>query len=155
MQKNNLCFCGSNQNYSDCCLPFINQEKLPLTAEALMRSRYSAFNVANVDYLIDTLLPEKRQHDDRQKIQNTIDNTHWLGLKIISTRELEKNNVEFIAFFQEKNNSIGQLHEKSNFIQCDKKWFYTDGLHLPEIKLKRNELCFCGSGKKTKKCHLS
>jgi len=154
MKKNDSCFCGSNEHFSNCCQPYLNQEKIPTNAEELMRSRYSAFNVGDVDYLINTLLPEKRQEDDKLQIQNTVDNTEWLGLKIITGPKRQEDEVEFVAFFQEEENIIGQLHECSNFAQQDNKWFYIDGVHLPEIKLKRNDLCFCGSGKKYKKCHL-
>ena len=154
MRKNSLCYCNSNLLFSECCQPFLDQTKLPTTAEALMRSRYSAFNTNNVDYLIDTLAANKRQHDDRQQIQTTIDNTHWLGLKIISGSNLSKNKVEFVAFFQQEKDHVGQLHENSCFIQQQNRWFYVDGEQLPPLKLKRNDICFCGSGKKIKKCHL-
>ena len=155
MQKINQCFCGSTKLFSVCCQPFLSQDRNPATAEELMRSRYSAFNIGNVEYLIETLLPENRQPDDKRQIQETIDNTQWLGLKIIPELARENNKVEFVAFFEQDNNAIGQLHENSNFIQLDEKWFYIDGVQLPELKLRRNELCFCGSGKKFKKCHFS
>jgi len=153
MQKTISCFCGSNKLFSSCCQPFLNETKIPTSAEELMRSRYSAFNCGDVDYLINTLLPERRQEDDKLQIQNTIDNTQWLGLKIITGSRRLENKVEFVAFFKEEN-FIGQLHEHSSFSQQDNKWFYVDGVQLPEIKLKRNDLCFCGSGKKYKKCHM-
>ena len=79
--------------------------------------------------------------------------TQWLGLKIINHKPSAKTaTVEFIAFYQD--NPIGQLHEQSRFIQEDEQWYYTDGDILEPIKLSRNEACFCGSGKKLKRCHM-
>ena len=49
-----LCYCGSQKSYKDCCEPYILGEKNPSTAEDLMRSRYSAYVVVATDYLIET-----------------------------------------------------------------------------------------------------
>ena len=53
------CHCGSGKPYVKCCEPYINGEPAP-TAEALMRSRYSAYVVGAVDYLGETLHPDHR-----------------------------------------------------------------------------------------------
>ncbi len=117
-----------------------------------MCSRYSAFCLGNVDYLITTLHTDKRKVDDEKMLNQTIEQTKWLGLRIIKHKQTgQAATVEFVAFFEDK--PIGQLHERSRFIKDDGCWFYVDGEFLPPIKLMRNELCFCGSGKKFKKCH--
>ncbi|MDR1126989.1 MAG: SEC-C domain-containing protein, partial [Treponema sp.] len=48
------CPCGSGKQYTDCCEPFILGVQKPLTAEALMRSRYTAYTVHAVDYIVST-----------------------------------------------------------------------------------------------------
>lgn len=117
-----------------------------------MRSRYCAFVMANIDYLIDTLHPTQRQHDDRIQLQQTVEATQWLGLQVIEhSQQLDQAEVEFIAFYQDK--PLGQLHERSRFVKENDQWFYVDGELLPAVKLGRNEPCFCGSGKKIKRCH--
>lgn len=117
-----------------------------------MRSRYSAYCLGEVDYLIKTHHPDKRQEGDSQSLKQSIEETQWLGLKVIRHKpSAQLATVEFIGFYQEE--PIGQLHEKSCFIKQDGKWFYVDGDILPSIKLSRNESCFCGSKKKFKKCH--
>jgi len=116
-----------------------------------MCSRYSAFYLGNTSYLIATLHPDKRQSNDERVLKETIEQTQWLGLKIIKHQSHgETATVEFVAFYQD--NDIGQLHECSNFIKQSGVWFYIDGDILPSIKISRNETCFCGSGKKSKKC---
>lgn len=153
--KNILCPCLTGEPYDSCCSPLHRQKEFAKTAEQLMRSRYSAFVLGITDYLINTLHHSKRKPDDHQQLQSTIKSTHWQGLSIISkSAGDEKDNigeVEFVAFFQEQ--TIQQLHENSRFIKEDERWYYLDGDHLPPIKLKRNDPCFCGSGKKLKKCH--
>lgn len=118
-----------------------------------MRSRYSAFCLNKIDYLMNTLHPDFRKNDDKESLKLTIEQTNWLGLKIIGS-DTQGNNatVEFVAFYQE--NPIGQMHELSRFVKVDMHWLYADGDFLAPIKLSRNEPCFCGSGKKLKKCHL-
>ena len=50
------CPCGSGDPLDDCCGRYHQGHPAP-TAEALMRSRYSAYALGLVDYLRDTTLP--------------------------------------------------------------------------------------------------
>ena len=141
------CFCCSQKTYAECCQPFHLGQQYASTAEALMRSRYSAFCTGDAEYLFATLHPNFRQSDEREQLKNSMGKTEWLGLKII-THTTEQ--VEFVAFY--RTNKVEQLHERSNFIREENRWFYTNGLHLPAIKLNRNDACYCGSLRKLKKC---
>ena len=147
-----LCPCISGKSYRDCCEPLHLSILDASSAEHLMCSRYSAFVMGKISYLIETLHPDQRQADDKKTLIQTIEQTKWLGLKIITHKQVGENaTVEFVAFYHQQ--PIGQLHECSNFIKQDERWYYVDGDILPALKLSRNELCFCGSGKKIKKCH--
>ncbi len=120
-----------------------------------MRSRYCAFYLRDSQYLFDTLYPAKRQPNEKSLLDKSINDTEWLGLKIVDTdagkSKDSEGKVEFVAFYQ--GDGIEQLHERSNFKKENDQWFYVDGTHLPPIKIGRNDDCFCGSGKKFKKCH--
>lgn len=117
-----------------------------------MRSRYCAFVLRDADYLIATSEPATHAPDERIRLQHTFAQTQWLGLQVL---EAVADKVEFIAFYQgEKGSaSLAQLHEKSHFNWTGTQWLYRDGDHLPPVKLRRNDNCVCGSGKKLKKCH--
>jgi len=157
-----LCLCGSNKLAVDCCGPVINGERKAVTAENLMRARYSAFASGRVDFLSNSLHPDHRDDHDVKATRRWAENSEWLGLKIVqSERGGERDDdgvVEFIATFKEKG-VIRQHHERSNFSKVDGEWYFVDGeLVLPETKtnqspkIGRNDPCPCGSGKKFKKC---
>ena len=149
------CPCGSKKAKQYCCQMYLSGKKKPETAEKLMRSRYTAFYLGNVDYLIATLHLDKRSSEDRRELNKSINNTKWLSLTIIDTQKGKKSDstgiVEFEAIYQ-----VGeprQLHERSRFIKSNGQWFYVDGDILPGTIPKSKEVCWCGSGNKYKQCH--
>lgn len=151
-----ICPCGSGKSYSICCALLHNAvEQPPCTPEALMRSRFSAFYLGKVDYLVATQLPSQRQEDEKEKIRHALDTHQWRSLRVLACTSLNNAHatVEFVAFCTTPNNRLGQLHEQSNFRFEDRRWWYVDGDMLPDIKLGRNDICWCGSGQKLKKCH--
>jgi len=149
------CYCGSQKPYEVCCFPFISGSLKPEIPEQLMRARYSAFCIKDIEYLISTHHPSKRQLNEREIMAKTIHETQWLGLKVLKTDKCQINqgfgHVEFAAFY--KSIEEGQLHEKSKFIYENRQWYYLDGVTLGPLKFGRNEPCWCGSMKKFKKCH--
>ncbi|HEY9768610.1 MAG TPA: YchJ family protein [Coleofasciculaceae cyanobacterium] len=155
MPQESLCSCGSKKQYQYCCGMYLSGNKKPDTAEKLMRSRYTAFERGNIDYLIETLHPDKRQPNDEQELTKSINHTQWLSLTIIETKKGKKNDatgiVEFEAVYQI--NEPAQLHERSRFIRTDGHWFYLDGDILPGTIPKPKEPCWCGSRKKYRQCH--
>lgn len=120
-----------------------------------MRSRFTAFCKGNVDYLIATHHSSKRKFDDRLRLRQTLKNTRWINLIIVSKhqgRSQDKTGtVEFVAVYRDP--QPGQLHERSSFIKQTDRWFYLDGKLLPDWEPKRHEACWCNSGKKFKQCH--
>lgn len=155
------CPCGSNKNYSQCCGIFIEGHQKPLTPEALMRSRYTAYTQANTDYLLQTAKSPAKDRFDAKLSADRAKQIKWIRLKIKATStEATKGFVEFIAYFKEQG-KIGAIHEQSEFHYEDGVWYYVDGEHLPlsessfaTLRIGRNDLCPCGSGKKYKKCCL-
>lgn len=151
-----LCPCGSGNLAIACCLPYLAGEAVPATPEQLMRSRYTAFCHGAVDYLIDTRHPTQRRPDDQQTLAQTIAETEWLGLRVLATEAKpatpNQGFVEFVAFYRSQGH-FGQLHEKSEFRRQDARWYYLQGVILAPIPFKRNDPCWCGSGKKYKQCH--
>ena len=150
-----LCPCGSKKAERYCCWMYISGKKKAETAEKLMRSRYTAFYRGNVDYLIDTLHPDRRQPSDRQELTASINNTQWLGLTIIDTQKGKRNDINGVVEFEAiyRVDEPRQLHERSRFAKLNDQWFYVDGDILPGTIPKSKAACWCGSSKKYSQCH--
>src|SRR5436309_371358 len=118
------CPCGSMKLYTECCGPLIEGKHLPETPEQLMRSRYTAYTMANVDYIKKTMRGPASQGFDRKEAFAWAKSVTWLGLKVVDTKTFgTKGFVEFIASFKLKN-EIQTIEEISEFHFLDGKWYY-------------------------------
>jgi SEC-C motif-containing protein len=118
------CYCGNKLAYINCCQPYHLKLVAAPTAEALMRSRYSAFVVANADYLYETTHSSKRKTNSKNAYLKSAKNTKWLKLEIVNS-SFDK--VEFKAYYLNQKFETEVLHEKSNFKLEEGKWYYVDG----------------------------
>ena len=144
------CPCQSSKSYKDCCGRFHTHAQFPETAEQLMRSRYAAYVLKNVPYIVDNTVPSQQALLNVQAIQAWAENTQWLGLQILKTETLSKfqSAVEFNAVFQGEEGEQTH-HERSIFVKIDERWYFVDPtVPLPTMK----QPCVCGSGKKFKHC---
>lgn len=151
-----ICPCGSDKSFAACCQPYLSGAAQAPTAEALMRSRYTAYTRNHMDYLARTWDAETQPAslDEETDLE-------WAGLTIVSTHAGQPDDmegtVEFIAHYR-VSGADRQIHETSRFRQHDGEWFYLDGkvedtpLYNRPEKTGRNDPCPCGSGKKFKKC---
>jgi len=119
------CPCGTGLQYKNCCQPYHLKTKNAPTAEALMRSRYAAFVVADGDYLYETTDKSKRKDNPKNAYLKSAKNTKWIKLEIVAAGF---DTVEFKAFYLNKKFQTEVLHEKSNFRLDDGKWYYVDGV---------------------------
>ncbi|MCC7139615.1 MAG: SEC-C domain-containing protein [Planctomycetes bacterium] len=161
----NACPCGSGKDLDACCGPVLAGAPAP-TAEALMRSRYTAYTKGAVDHILSTYTPKAAASVDRASTEKWSKESTWLGLSIVATDrggpEDDEGTVEFIARFREGPAGQEQAHhEKARFVRGgrDRRWLYADGKMVGppparrEDRPGRNDPCHCGSGKKFKKCH--
>lgn len=142
--------------YSECCEPFHLGQK-PTSAEQLMRSRYSAFYLANGQYILDTHHRDFRDNDSVDDYTQSAKATNWCRLEVLESQQFSDSaTVEFKAYFI-SGDKLHSLHEISNFVLLEGQWLYTDGLYQPRSvsKIQRNDPCPCQSGVKAKKCCLS
>ena len=151
-----LCPCGSQRDYDDCCGPFIAGTPAP-TAEALMRSRYTAFVRHELDHIARTHAPEVRDDFNRAEAERVAEQYEWRGLEIRSATETgDTAQVECIVRFrreQQESTTMGVFC----FRRDHGEWFYVStskSQFAPQrvTKVGRNDPCPCNSGKKAKKC---
>jgi len=156
------CPCGSGLTYERCCEAFIKSERLPETAEQLMRSRYSAHVMQEIPYLYQTIHPDFREDWDEQGVTAWSKNAVWDGLDIVFTEAGgpadDQGVVEFVARFSMKGDQM-RHHERAVFERIENRWYFKEGefvkpkqVRRETPKVGRNDPCPCGSGKKYKKC---
>lgn len=146
-----LCPCGSQQRYKQCCKPLHDDQPAP-TPERLMRSRYSAYVLGLIDYLVATTLPAQQAQLDRQAMAQWSRESRWLGLTIEQADPPagDRGQVAFIARWADPDASEHSHRECSDFVRKSGRWFFVDPNH--PVRAGRNEPCPCGSGRKFKQC---
>ena len=156
------CHCGKGESFETCCGPLLARKEKAKTAEQLMRSRYSAFVEANIDYIMDTHDPDTVEQIDRDSTLEWAKESEWLGLEITKTEKGGEGDtfgrVDFVSKYKIKGSEI-EHRESATFRNEDGEWLFVDGEQIsgpPMVrdspKVGRNDPCSCGSGKKFKKC---
>ena len=155
------CPCGSGRDYGECCEPYVSGAKKAPTAEALMRSRYTAYVEHAIDYIIETCEQVEKERIDPSQTKNWSERSKWLGLKILSKEKGgpvdSEGTVEFEALY-EMDGLKETHHEQAKFVKQNGAWLYSEGSVTPRTvirsgpKVGRNDPCPCGSGKKYKHC---
>ncbi|WP_310618461.1 YchJ family protein [Flexibacterium corallicola] len=97
---------------------------MPETPEQLMRSRYTAYAIGEVEYLQKTLWPARQKKLDMNEISNWVEQTTWVGLQIHeTTEEALKGTVHFTARYL-LNGSLEAQNENSLFKKKAGRWYY-------------------------------
>jgi SEC-C motif-containing protein len=126
MTSNATCPCGTALPYADCCGRYHagEQHLMAPGAEALMRSRYSAFVLDLRDYLLATWHASTRPAE----LEPNPPGLKWLGLEVKKSAQQDAGHatVEFVAR-SKLGGRAHRLHETSRFIREDGRWFYVDG----------------------------
>ena len=158
-----LCPCLSAKKYTHCCEPFLIQKQKPKTAEDLLRSRYTAFVLGHIDYIVSTHHSKTAHEVNRQEIEEWSQSSEWQGLKILQKEAGEAGDSQGTIVFHAQytvNGKVNDHFEKALFEKENGDWKFKDGQGIQqgtfvrsEPKVGRNDPCSCGSGKKYKKCH--
>ncbi len=128
------CPCDSKLSFAHCCQPFLSGTVAAPTAEALMRSRYTAFVLQQGDYLLATWHPAHRPQQLALEIADLLgfENLEglWLGLNIKSTQDGQEQDqqgwVSFVARYKQQGRGH-RLVERSHFVRDNGRWLYVDG----------------------------
>jgi SEC-C motif-containing protein len=120
-----ICPCGSNLPYTACCARYVESNEPSPTAEALMRSRYTAYTLQREDYLLATWHPSTRPLASGLAEEAS---TKWIGLEVKrhEQQDADRAIVEFVARYK-VHGRAHRLHEVSRFVYEDGRWFYVDG----------------------------
>lgn len=155
------CPCGSHLPFETCCGPILAGAPAP-TAEALMRSRYTAYVKHDYAHLERSLTREQRVDFKADEARRWAESSEWLGLKIVDTKGGGADDTEGTVSFVARFRLDGQEREHvevARFVREDGRWAYAGQEEIKPVtvrregpKIGRNDPCPCGSGKKYKKC---
>jgi len=117
------CLCLSGDSYDECCAPFHRGESWPPTAERLMRSRYSAFALGDITYLLASW------HPDTRPVSLELDpDLRWYRLAIVGRTAgglLDTTGmVDFRAYWRATDGASGVQRENSRFARVERRWAY-------------------------------
>ncbi|MES2205728.1 MAG: YchJ family metal-binding protein [Pseudomonadota bacterium] len=122
------CACDSGKTFETCCGPYLQNLNIAPTAEALMRSRYTAYTRYDVDYLLLTWHASTRPQTIEFEENNT---PKWFRLEVVKHYQdamvFDKATVEFIAAYK-INGRAYRLHETSSFYRERGQWYYVEGV---------------------------
>ncbi|MEZ5726635.1 MAG: YchJ family metal-binding protein [Burkholderiaceae bacterium] len=119
------CPCGSNRRYPDCCGRFHAgpQRLLAPDAEALMRSRYSAYVLGLTDYLLQTWHPSTRPNG----LPADPVGLKWLALSVRRHERLDDTHARVSFVARSRLDGRGQrMEETSRFVREGGRWYYVD-----------------------------
>ncbi len=155
------CPCCSGQDYINCCQDIVAGTKLAATPLELMRSRYTAHAVKNMEHILRTMRGKPlRLFDEEKTREEWFEQCIWNRLEIIDAPEVSKDDkqgiVEFKAYYTFEG-AEHVMHERSKFSKEQNQWFYVARQNKSAnvesaSKVGRNDPCVCGSGSKYKKC---
>ncbi|MGI6394720.1 MAG: YchJ family protein [bacterium] len=116
------CSCGSGKNFNECCEPLLKKKKKAVTAEELMRARYSAFAERNIDFIMDTVAPTVRNSMSRDEVEKWAKRNEWKKFEIIKVVKGDKGDDEGYVEFKAYSTIEGNLPSSSRKCQvCESK----------------------------------
>ena len=120
------CLCGSGEMFDVCCGIYLSGHTPAPTAEALMRSRYTAYAVQNEAYLLMTWHPSTRPASLDLAADTT---TKWIGLDVkrFEITGPDSALVEFVARYK-VGGRAQRMHETSRFVREQGRWFYVEAV---------------------------
>lgn len=118
-----LCPCGRGSSYGDCCERVHLSHSSARTAEELMRSRYSAYALGKVDFLVQSHHPRTRSKKLKKDITDWINEVEFEFLEVL---EVEPDSVTFLVGFQTPSGQSQIRQEHSRFVQEKGLWYYLD-----------------------------
>lgn len=124
MESDQLCYCCSGKAFADCCEPLVTLKANAMTAEELMRSRYTAYVLTNATYIINTTHPKTRHFHSKKAILQWAKENIWQRLEVILS---EENRVVFKAYFKDREGNVCVHYEDSVFEKLGDKWYYVSG----------------------------
>lgn len=123
------CLCGSGKVYKECCEPFHRGKRWAGTAEQLMRSRYCAYALGKVGYIVRTTHPESPHWQEeqvawRKQLKRFCKDVTFVGLVVM---DVQVDKVTFRAVLMRGGQDVSFV-EESLFRKWKGRWMYVDAV---------------------------
>jgi len=133
VSPNNPCPCESGKKYKKCCRPYHMGMTVP-SPEALMRSRYTAYAIGHMRYIMNTTHPQSEWHQNNseswlKELTRLTHENNYLGLTISETTFSDDGTVGWVTFTAKitQNGEDISFTEKSRFEKHNNQWMYLSG----------------------------
>ena len=126
ISQEDRCPCGSGQSYQACCAVIHDNPRKAVSPEQLMRARYSAYSMANIDFIEATMVSPAADGFDVASASQWAQSVTWLDLAVLDSRRMPnrpRGEVEFVARFIDADH-VQVMHERSVFIKKKGRWYY-------------------------------
>lgn len=125
------CPCGSLLSYEECCGKY-HLGAIPESALKLMKARYSAYAVGNLNFILSTTHPKhvdtkKELALRRKEIEHFSRTTVFKRLEIVNEEPGELVSYVTFSVFLEQEGKPLSFTEKSTFEKVEGKWLYLIG----------------------------
>lgn len=120
------CPCGSGQVTDGCCGPLLRGESQARTAQELMRSRYTAYALGDLDHVFRTWHPRTRPAELAPD-----EATQWTGLRVLDVMAGGPDDTDGVVEFEASfTDAAGKsvLRERSSFVRRGPRWVYVEAL---------------------------
>lgn len=119
------CPCGSGKPFANCCEPYLRGSAQAPDAEALMRSRYTAYTLMDEPYLLATWHASTRPAALKLAEGDANAQPQWIGLKVKAHKveDASHASVDFVARYR-INGRAHKLEELSYFVKEQGRWYY-------------------------------
>lgn len=115
------CPCLSGKTYALCCALYIEKNGLAPSPEALMRSRYSAYALNKIDYIVKTMRGTPLKGFSKKNTLLSNKEIKWVSLDILNSTDTT---VNFKATCINEEGKQEFFYENSLFKQKNNQWFY-------------------------------
>lgn len=127
--ENRTCPCNSGVHYGECCAPFHKGERQPEDALELLRARFSAYALEEIDFIIDTTHPESEdyQRDRIAWFEELMSATRKTAFRALEVEEVQLGDaVAWVAYSVEleQPEHEASARERARFESIDEQWFY-------------------------------
>ncbi len=122
------CYCQTPKPFRQCCEPLLLGLMKATTPEQLMRSRYSAFCLKDMDYILQTMDPSTRSSFDLENNKEWANSVTFTDLEVLQTPAPlgNKGFVEFKATYTMEDETFTH-HERSTFRKVNGEWYFSEG----------------------------